>query len=86
MAHLLKVFGVVDFPYSNAETQEIDQSDPMVVKYRYLCMGILALVILPLNCVRQLSTIRYVSMFILLIVLYTISVRCSHAGHHLPSA
>lgn len=74
MAHLLNVFGIVDLPYSNKETQEIDQFDPIVVKYRYICMGILALIILPINCVKELASIRYISMIIMLVVMYTISV------------
>lgn len=71
---MLNVSGITNLPYSNPDTQEIDQSDPTVIKYRYICMGILALVILPVNCVKELSTIRYVSMIIMMVVLYTISV------------
>lgn len=78
LAHLLNVFGITDLPYSNKDTQEIDQSDPTVIKYRYICMGILALLILPVNCVKELATIRYVSMIIMIVVLYTISVASSH--------
>jgi hypothetical protein len=71
---MLKIFGIVDFPYSNPETQEIDEYDPTVVKYRYICMGILALIILPVNCAKKLGAMRYISMIIMLVVLYTISV------------
>lgn len=74
MAHLLKVTGVVNFPYSNPETQEIDEKDPTVVKYRYICMGILALMILPINCAKKLGAMRYISMIIMAVVVYTIGV------------
>lgn len=82
----MNVFGITDLPYSNKETQEIDQSDPTVIKYRYMCMGILALVILPINCVKQLATIRYVSMIIMIVVLYTISVVHRLLGDHLADS
>ena len=74
LAHLLKIFGIVDFPYSNPDTQEIDEHDPQVIKYRYICMGILALVILPVNCAKNLGAMRYISMIIMFVVMYTISV------------
>jgi hypothetical protein len=80
----MKIFGIVDFPYSNLDTQEIDETDPNVVKWRYICMGILALVILPINCAKKLDAMRYISMIILLVVLYTISVVCFDIGYHLP--
>lgn len=71
---MLKIFGIVDFPYINEDTQEIDEHDPKVIKYRYICMGILAVMILPINCAKKLGAMRYISMTIMAIVLYTISV------------
>lgn len=70
----MKIMGWVNFKIKNEETQEIDETDPLTVKWRYIVMGCMALFILPVNCTKNLATLRYISMAILLIVLYTITV------------
>lgn len=74
LSHLLKAAGWVDFPYKDEKTQEIDERDPLTVRWRYITMAGMALFILPVNCTRNLAALRYLSMGILLIVLYTILV------------
>lgn len=68
------MWNVVDFKYSDEGQQQIDENDPLTVKWRYVCLGILAVVIYPVNCVKNLASIRYISFAILLIVMYTVLV------------
>jgi amino acid permease len=71
---LLKAWNIIDFKYSDESQQLIDESDPLTIKWRYICLAILALIIYPVNCIKNLASIRYVSFAILLIVLYTVIV------------
>lgn len=71
----MKVWGIIDFPYKNENTQEINENDPLTRKWRYICMAVMALLIYPINYTRNLAALRYFSMGILMIVLYTIFVR-----------
>ena len=70
----MRDYDILPFPYKNAATKEIDQNDPMVVRWRYIICGVLATVIIPINYQRNLGALRYFSMAIVLIMLYTISV------------
>lgn len=62
------------FPIKNPDTQEIDEHASITRKYRYLSMMIMAILILPINCTKNLAALRYISMAILVVVLYTVSV------------
>lgn len=73
-SHLLKTLKLVDFKIKDVDTQEIDESDELTRKWRYIVMAGMALFILPINCSRNLATLRYFSMGIMLIVLFTIGV------------
>lgn len=74
LAHLLKIVGLIDFPIKDENTQEIDQNDPLTIKWRYICMAAMCLFIYPINCTKNLAALRYISMAILIIVFYTIVV------------
>lgn len=72
LAKLLKTHGLVDFKESNAEKQEIDQYDAETIKWRYICSGLMFLFILPFVYQRNISSLRYISLLIVLSVFYTI--------------
>lgn len=65
-------FDIVQFKYSNEETKDIDQTDPTVTQWRYVCCAALALCIIPVNFQKSLGTLRYFSMLILVVMMYTI--------------
>ena len=65
-------FGLVTFKYSNEETKDIDQTDPDVTRWRYICCAAMALLIIPINFQKSLGTLRYFSMLILIVMMYTI--------------
>lgn len=65
-------FDIVEFPFSNPATKEIDQSDPLTTKYRYISCAVMALLIIPINIQKSLATLRYFSVVILVVMMYTI--------------
>ena len=74
---MLKNSQIIDFKYSNPLSQEIDQADPLTQKWRYLSSVGMALFVLPFLCQRSLSKLRYVSLFILTVMVFTIVVGVS---------
>lgn len=74
VGHLLKIFDIVDLPYSNPKTEKIDETSSLAWKYRIITMSILLVIVMPLNLQKKLSTLRYFSALILLIVFFTIGV------------
>lgn len=64
----------MDLPIIDEATQKIDEGTSLAWKWRSICMTILFFVVLPFNLSRNLATLRYFSMFILVIVFFTISV------------
>ena len=70
----MKVFGIVDLPIIDEATQKIDEGSSIAWKWRSICMGSLFFLVLPFNLSKNLATLRYFSMFILVIVFFTISV------------
>lgn len=71
---VLKNFNIVNFEYANKETKDIDQNHETTVRWRYICCGAMAILIIPVNYQRSLGTLRYFSVMILCIMLYTIFV------------
>lgn len=78
----MKIWNLVDFKYKNENTQEIDQNDPLTVKWRFICMAGMAIFIYPINCTKNLAAIRYISLIILVIVLYTVVVAVVQAPEY----
>jgi amino acid permease len=72
LSALMMKFGFVQFKYSNEETKDIDQKDATVTQWRYMCCAAMALLITPINFQRSLGTLRYFSMLILVVMMYTI--------------
>lgn len=73
-ANLLNTLGIADIPYSDKASKQIDQHSPEAWKYRVITMGILALFIFPFNLQKRLATLRYLSVFIMVVILITIGV------------
>ena len=73
LSALMMKFGIVTFKYSNEETKDIDQTDPDVTRWRYICCAAMALLIIPINFQKSLGTLRYFSMLILIVMMYTIT-------------
>lgn len=74
LAKLLKTHGFIDFKESDPINEVIDEQDPLTVKWRYICSGIMFLFILPFVYQRNISSLRYVSLLIVVSVFYTIVV------------
>ena len=74
VSHLLKELGLVDFPYSNADNQTIDESTDLARKWRLITMVGIFIFIMPFNLQKRLANLRYFSLAILLIVFFTIFV------------
>lgn len=72
MANLLNELNLAKIPYINKESKEIDQHSPEAFRYRLITMSIIAVVILPLNLQKRLTTLRYFSVFIFVVVFSTI--------------
>lgn len=72
LSTILKEFNYVDFPYSNPVNMEIDQHAPLTSQWRYYSCAIMAVVAFPFVYQRSLSRLRFVSLFILVVMLYTI--------------
>lgn len=72
LSTILEGFNFVDFPYSNPVSMEIDQHDALTSKWRYYCCGVMALLSLPFVYQKSLAKLRFVSLFILLVMIYTI--------------
>lgn len=72
LSTLIKDFGWVNLPYSNPISQEIDQNASLTVKWRFICMGIMALFVFPFVYQKSLGTLRYVSVYIFCAMLFTI--------------
>lgn len=72
LSKLLKIYKILDFPYSNADTQEIDQYDSLTVKWRYICSISMMVFIMPFVYQRNLANLRYISLLIVVSVFYTI--------------
>lgn len=76
LSTLLKDFGVIDFPYVKGKelSKLIDQSDPLTIRWRFICCGIGSVLIIPFAFQRSLGTMRYFSILIVACILYTIAV------------
>lgn len=74
LSTIIKEFGWVDFKYSNELSQEIDQHDPLTIKWRLICSAIMAVLVIPFVFQKDLATLRFVSMYILVAMIYTIVV------------
>lgn len=72
LGKLLKIYKIVDFPYANADTQEIDEYASLTVKWRYICSISMMVFILPFVYQRNLANLRYISLLIVISVFYTI--------------
>lgn len=72
LSKLLKIYNIIDFPYSNEDTQEIDQYDSLTVKWRYICSVAMLVFIMPFVYQRNLASLRYISLLIVVSVFYTI--------------
>lgn len=72
LGKLLKIYKIVDFPYSNPRTEEIDESDPLTIKWRYICSLSMLVFIIPFVYQRNLANLRYISLLIVISVFYTI--------------
>ena len=72
---MLKVFNIVDFPYAEpVELKKIDETSSLAWKWRSISMGLLFIIVMPFNLSKNLATLRYFSVFILIIVFFTIAV------------
>lgn len=74
MANLLNELNITSIPYLNKDKKIIDQHSPEAWKYRIITMSVIAVVIFPLNLQKRLATLRYFSVFILVVVFSTILV------------
>lgn len=74
MSTLLNNLNIIHFNYSDPATREINQSDPITVKWRYIFCAGMCLVSIPLVYQKSLGTLRYFSIAIFLIIMYTIFV------------
>lgn len=74
MSSVLKNLQIIDFKYKNADKKQIDQDDPLTVRWRYICSGIAAVIATPIIYQRSLGNLRYVSLFIVVVISYTIIV------------
>lgn len=71
---ILKNYDMVPFVYKNVVSQEIDQNDPLTVKWRYICSAAMGIAIIPLVYQRTLGSLRYFSMYTFLAMCSTIVV------------
>ena len=78
LAKLLKLFNIVDLPEKNAQTKEIDESDPLTIKWRYICSVSMLIFILPFVYQRNLANLRYISLLIVLSIFYTVCVNSNY--------
>ena len=62
------------FKYKNADKKQIDQDDPLTIKSRYIFSGIATVLALPIIYQRTLGNLRYISLFIVAVISYTIIV------------
>lgn len=74
MSTLLKNFNIIDFVYSNPDAQTIDQNNPTTIYWRYIICTGMGLCIIPVVYQRNLGTLRYFSMLILIAIVYTVMV------------
>lgn len=74
LSMILKDTGVLDFPYSKPIQKEIDQSDPLTTKWRFICNGLMAVFVLPFVYQRNLENLKVFSLFSLATIIFTISV------------
>lgn len=74
LSSLLKNQGFIDFVYSDPKKKKIDQSDPLTVKWRYICSGTLGVLSLPMIYQRSLGALRYIAMLIVIVISYTVIV------------
>lgn len=77
LSMILKDTGAVDFPYSNVTQKQIDQADPLTTKWRFICSGLMAVFVIPFVYQRDLNNLKHFSMFMLLTIIFTISVCCA---------
>lgn len=74
LSSVLKNLGIIDFPYKNADRKEIDQDDPLTIKWRYIWTGIAIVLSFPIIYQKSLGSLRYVSALIVAVISYTIIV------------
>lgn len=71
---LLKNFKIIDFKYSDPNSKTIDQNDPLTIKWRYICSISFGFLALPILYQKSLAALRYIAMFIVIVITYTILV------------
>lgn len=71
---VLKNQNILDLKYSNEDQKIIDQSDPLTAKWRYICSGAMVFLSMPFLYQRSLSSLRFVSLTIVLVISYTVIV------------
>lgn len=74
LGKLLKMFNLVDLPEKNHQTQELDENDPLTIKWRYICSVSMLVFILPFVYQRNLASLRYISLLIVVSIFYTVCV------------
>lgn len=70
---LLNNLGVVTFVL-DPQTKKIDQYDPLTVRWRYICCAAYSVLIIPVVYQRSLAKLRFFTMIIVGVVIYTILV------------
>jgi len=74
VGHILKTNRIVDLPYQQGTEGIINEYSSVAYKYRILTMIGIFIVILPIALLKKLSSLRYISGFILVVVFFTIGV------------
>jgi amino acid permease len=67
---LLKMHNLVDFKIDDPKKLTIDEYDPLTVKWRYICSAIIFVFILPFVYQRSISSLKYVSIVVIIAVVY----------------
>ena len=75
LGKLLKMFDIIDLPEKNHKTEELDETDPLTIKWRFICSASMLVFILPFVYQRNLASLRYISLLIVISIFYTVCVK-----------